>query len=373
MNLIFSFYLALFCIFTQLQAQTPQSCVKNKQIETLAIVGHETTFMMKLLTVAKKKFKQVYFVPMRENLQNGNEFPVLPKGITVFRGPDKFDQLLKENPQGIITFQFEYAEKLKALTTCEQPKMIVLSSKTSVDHYEAMRPDLRKALSMIKIVSFWHSRLKTPDSYHGLGRSILKVFDSLHINKDQSVLLLGYGKTGKGIAHYLQQAGYRVGVYDIDPTEVVLALHDGLAVGSLQSLAKKADVLIDATGDTSNVLTLESANFFEKPKVYVVSSSTHDHGISITNGYQNSHGTIFTIDGSHGMINMHHKIGGSDDEAMRVTGYSLLYMMEDYPAIIKDLAPINHNLYQLSPAFEGKIAESFLKEPQLLGGPPIPQ
>ena len=34
------------------------------------------------------------------------------------------------------------------------------------------------------------------------------------------------------------------------------------------------------------------------------------------NGYKNSHGTIFTIDGSHGMINMHHKIGGSDDVVM---------------------------------------------------------
>ena len=47
-------------------------------------------------------------------------------------------------------------------------------------------------------------------------------------------------------------------------------------------------------------------------------------------------------------------------------------MMEHYPAILKELVPINGYLMQASPILEAEIAEAFLKEPQILGGPPLP-
>jgi hypothetical protein len=58
---------------------------------------------------------------------------------------------------------------------------------------------------------------------------------------------------------------------------------------------------------------------------------------------------------------------------MRTTGFSLLYLLENYPGINAELIPADKDLLKLSPLLEIKIGEAFLKTPQLLGGSPIPK
>ena len=361
------------CITVSSRTEMLEVCSMEKSIERLAVIGHETMFTMQLLAVAKKRFKEVFFIPMREHLPKGDLIPIVPKGVIVFRGADKWDRLLALKPQGMITFQMSFAQKITALAECDRPEVIILSSKTALNQYESNSAATLKALSGTKVISFGHSRLKYIDSFHGVGRSIVKVFRAIPINKEKRVLLLGYGETGKGIAHYLRQEGYSVVVFDTDPVKRVIAVHDRFPIGSFRDLAKSADVVIDATGNPNNIITPITADCFEKPQVYIISTSTNSENIIISDGYKNTHGTLFTVDYSHGMANMYHKVGGSDDEAMRVTGYSLLYMMEHYPAILKELVPINEYLMRASPILEAEIAEAFLKEPQILGGPPLPK
>ncbi len=346
---------------------------QDKPLERLAIIGHETTFMITMLREAQKNFKEVIFVPIREHIQKGTEMPIVPNGVLDLRGKDKFDRLLQKKPQAIISFLFDYGQKIAALPAGDRPKMIILGSKTGLNQYESLPLATKKELKDIQIISFWHSRLKRPDAFHGVGRSILKVLSALHLDKKNRILLLGYGQTGKGIAFYLHKNGFHVYVVDTDPVESVIALHDGFPVGTFANVAKNSDVVIDATSGLAETLTPSSANFFTRPKVFVISTSTHDHAITIQDGYKNSHGTLFRVHSSHGMSNMYHHVGGNDDEAMRLTGLSLLYAAEHYPLNPEDLVLVNGYLKQFSPAFEKKIAREFLKHPQLFGGPILPK
>ena len=360
------------CITLSSRTEMLEVCSMEKSIERLAVIGHETMFTMQLLDVAQKRFKEVFFIPMREHLPKGDLIPIVPKGVIVFRGADKWDQLLATKPQGIISYTNEITQRITALAECDRPEVIILSSRTHLNKYESNSVATLKALSPTKVISLWHSRMINIAAFHGVGRSIVKVFHAIPINKEKRVLLLGYGKTGKGIAHYLREEGYSVVVFDTDPTELVIALHDRFPIGSFRDLAKSADVVIDATGNPNNIIGPAIADYFEKPQVSIISTSSNSENIIISDGYKNTHGTLFTVDIQPWPANYSWKIGGSDDEAMRVYGYSLLYMMEHYPAILKELVPINEYLMRASPILEAEIAEAFLKEPQILGGPPLP-
>ena len=70
------------------------------------------------------------------------------------------------------------------------------------------------------------------------------------------------------------------------------------------------DLIIDATGNQEKVIDKHMCQYFRKPKVYILSTSTTDKGILIKNGYENKSGTKFIIDESNGMFNMHNDVGG---------------------------------------------------------------
>lgn len=369
------FCLGLLSVLTVLIASRSYgagSCPTARPIERAAFVGDETVTEMRLLAEATKAFREVYFVPMIEHVSRGGVSPQIPDAVVVFRGPDKFDRLAEKKPQGITTTAFSYADKLAALPECAHPFFVILAGKETLLQYEALPASVRHKLRSTKFVSFWHSRLKQPSAFHGVGRSLLKVMNALKIGKEKRILLLGYGQTGKGIASYLRKDGHKLGIFDVDSAEMVVALHDGFAVGPLSAMAQNADVVIDATGAHADVLTPEKANYFRRPTVYVLASSSTDQGITIKDGFKNEHGTVFTLHPSHGLVNNHHDVGAFDDDGARAANFVSLYLLKNYPAIAKGLVSVSGNLDRLSPALESQIGAAFLKEPQLLGGSAIP-
>jgi len=340
-------------------------------IDSVGIVAHETPWTMKLLSYATQSFQQVYFVPLREHVQQGGTAPTTPQGVTVLRGDDKFTQLLSRKPQGVLTFGFQFGTDLAGLDPADHPKVVMLMSKTSLDQYQSTPDEAKAALSDVGVISFWHSRLKKPDSYHGVGKSMTRVMDRIGAGSDRFVVVAGYGNTGKGIAHYLQQHGYQVGVVDIDPVEMLLAQHDGFDAGPMQAFTDRADVVIDATGGLSTVLDTPTADAFRRPTVYVLSSSTNDTAIQIADGYVNASGTRFTVGSSHGMANMDHGVGGNDDQSMMLTGYSGIYTLRNFPNVATDPIPNNPYVTQLSAAAEREIAASAIKDAASAAGNPL--
>jgi len=62
------------------------------------------------------------------------------------------------------------------------------------------------------------------------------------------VVVVGYGKVGRGIASMARGLGARVIVTEIDPVEALAAHHDGFAVAPLMDAVVDADIVITASG-----------------------------------------------------------------------------------------------------------------------------
>ncbi|HBZ39478.1 MAG TPA: adenosylhomocysteinase, partial [Balneola sp.] len=62
-------------------------------------------------------------------------------------------------------------------------------------------------------------------------------------------VVAGYGDVGKGTAASLRGAGARVIVTEIDPICALQAAMDGFEVKTMDEAAKRADIVVTATGN----------------------------------------------------------------------------------------------------------------------------
>jgi adenosylhomocysteinase len=100
------------------------------------------------------------------------------------------------------------------------------------------------------------ARTKTEfDNVYGTGQSVvMAVLDATNVQlPGASVVVVGYGPVGRGIAATARALGGRVTVTEIDPVQALLAYHDGCAVEPLQQAVRHADLLITATGIAHSV------------------------------------------------------------------------------------------------------------------------
>ncbi len=88
------------------------------------------------------------------------------------------------------------------------------------------------------------------DNVYGTGQSVvMAVLDATNMQmQGKVVVVVGYGKVGKGIASAARALGARVTVCEIDPVEALVAHHDGYAVAPLLEAAAGADMAITASG-----------------------------------------------------------------------------------------------------------------------------
>lgn len=88
------------------------------------------------------------------------------------------------------------------------------------------------------------------DNVYGTGQSVvMAVLDSTNLQmQGKAVVVVGYGKVGRGISSMARGLGARVIVTEIDPVEALAAHHDGLAVAPLFQAVADADIIITASG-----------------------------------------------------------------------------------------------------------------------------
>jgi hypothetical protein len=351
----------------------------------IALIAHETQFTIDLIKKIQQQNNTVMFVPMREKISKDGMLPEEPKGLKTYRHKNKYEKLLSMSPEIIFSFSLhdEFIEQLIATTTSKyhkMPKMIVLLSRTALTNYQNLSRTNKSKLSGITFISFWDSELKEIDGEFGLGESLEKVFSILNIIKNNKIIVNGFGMTGKGIVEFLSKAGYHdTAIYDINPVKCVMAQNMGFKTGSIKELANDADVLVDATGDSTNYLNTEYLDLFNNKRVTIVSTSTK-LGTNKPNGYINKNGTVFNIIGS-GMINMSNEIGGNSHHYMRVTGMTVLYICLKYNKIVDnidkytspyksdDYTNKKDSLYIISDLLERQISRYVLKNNATFGEP----
>ena len=348
----------------------------------VGFIAHETQFTMDLLKeILMQNNIGVFLVPMREQIDTDGIRPLAPKGLKTYRGDNKYNKLLSKDLDLMFTFSLndEFIKELLCKPVSNRPKTIILLSRTSLRDYENLSKINKSELSDTTFVSFWNSTLKSIDGCLGTGESVVKAFNKLNIDKTKNILLIGYGMTGSGIAQCLSDNGYySITVNDSDPVKCAIAQNIGLKVGKLKELAKTADVVIDATGNSDEYLTRDVLESFHKPNVKIISSSTKLY-IKNKSGYQNKNGTKFDIPESKGMCNMSYGIGGNSHCFMRVTGLTVLYFCLRYINISDNIHKYfvlynsddkkTSSLYILNDVMEKQIAKYVLKNKDTFGGP----
>ncbi len=93
------------------------------------------------------------------------------------------------------------------------------------------------------------------DNGHGTGQScIAAILDVSGIMlAGKRVVVAGYGPVGRGVARHAAALGAHVTVSELDPHRALEALLDGCAVAPLRESARRAELLISATGVTGTV------------------------------------------------------------------------------------------------------------------------
>ena len=88
------------------------------------------------------------------------------------------------------------------------------------------------------------------DNVHGTGQSVvMALLDTTNIQlQGKRVVVVGYGRVGKGIAYSARALGARIVVTEIDPVEALVAHHDGHDLAPVGEAVADADVVITASG-----------------------------------------------------------------------------------------------------------------------------
>jgi adenosylhomocysteinase len=93
------------------------------------------------------------------------------------------------------------------------------------------------------------------ENKHAVGQSVYESFCRLTnlMPQSRSILVIGYGWCGRGIAHYAKANGAHVSVAEVDEIKAMEAAVDGFRVGSVEEMVGGVDVVITATGSQNVV------------------------------------------------------------------------------------------------------------------------
>ena len=88
------------------------------------------------------------------------------------------------------------------------------------------------------------------ENRHAVGQSVVESFMRITnlMVPGRHFVVVGYGWCGRGVSQYLRALGGQVSVVEIDVLKAFEAALDGFRVGSVETLAPWADVVITATG-----------------------------------------------------------------------------------------------------------------------------
>ena len=113
-----------------------------------------------------------------------------------------------------------------------------------------------ESLVTVPVIVINDSPLKAiVENKHAVGQSVYESFCRMTnlMPQSRSILVVGYGWCGRGIAHYARANGAHVCVAEIDEIKAMEAAVDGFRVGSVEELIRGVDVVITATGSQNVV------------------------------------------------------------------------------------------------------------------------
>lgn len=135
------------------------------------------------------------------------------------------------------------------------------------------------------VVSADDCRAKRIEGFFGTGDSFVRAWRQLrpsHPLAGARVLLFGYGKIGRGVAHQLRRLPLLVRVAEIDPAARARAAREGFSVvaaqadASLHRALEHSDIVIAVTGRPGAIGAGYPAHWFRRPGLALVNLGAED-------------------------------------------------------------------------------------------------
>lgn len=171
-------------------------------------------------------------------------------GAEVFLGPTAPYKVLESESILLCDSGFalmgQYLENFDRL-----PARVVGACEVTTRGIEKLR---RGATPAVPVIYLNEGLKSTISHFHAVGNGIAKSLAHLlpligKVLSHSSITVVGYGRIGVGIAHYLKRAGSRVRVCEIDPARRLLAHFDDFRTCSLEQAMSESDVIVTATGN----------------------------------------------------------------------------------------------------------------------------
>jgi adenosylhomocysteinase len=224
------------------------------------LLGTHFSFFEELISL----FEEVTFIaiPYSVNfdvvckLREKGSHVIQPKSIVDLENQlqNRIEIITNNNQRFVIIEVGGYSCKYLERTISENNSLIAVIEDTENGHriYEKY---YKQSFPAWKTYSVARSPLKisedilTGDSIAYSVEKIIRDYETTLVAK--KVLVIGYGKIGKGVCSALKGRKCDVYVYDIDPIRTIEAISNGFNVGEKGRLIQQADIIIGVTGYTS--------------------------------------------------------------------------------------------------------------------------
>ncbi len=185
----------------------------------------------------------------------------------------KLREIIQDGPVIIHEIGGYFAPILPELKEEIKGKLIGIVESTESGHRRyASLPE-----SPCPVISVARGSIKKAE-YSLVGRSCVFSLETLlhsvgAVVSNKKILILGYGKIGKGVAITLKEKGCSVFAYDTNQIENIMAISEGMSSIPKREALSQADVILGASGNYS--LTEEDFKYI-KPGAVLASCSSKD-------------------------------------------------------------------------------------------------
>lgn len=205
------------------------------------------------------------------------------------------------------------------------------------------------------------------DNVYGTGQScVMALLDITNLQiAGRSVLVVGYGWVGRGVALHAHALGARVIVAELDPVKALQALHDGHRVMSVAQAAPEAEVVFAATGiagvvtpahtellPDGAILATAGGGAFELPMEHLDALGTRRRVRDSVDEYTLASGRRLLVIGEGDCLNC----SDAEGNPIEVMDLSLALQALAVERIAAEGAGMEPGLYPISAAAESEVA-----------------
>jgi adenosylhomocysteinase len=232
-----------------------EGSVRGRRIGVILPVEPKTAYLAVILAQAGAQVTLAFVGSM---VQDDVAAGAAERGIEVFARSDstpeqereQYTEVLARRPEVVID---DRAELIRMAHTTHREALdhLLGASEETTTGVVALRAMEAQGILEVPCMAANDARCKYLfDNRYGTGQSCVQaVLDSTNlVMAGKTLVVVGYGWVGKGVARRARGMGARVIVTEVEPFAALEAYHDGYAIAPLLDACEQADIVMSCTG-----------------------------------------------------------------------------------------------------------------------------